>query len=250
MGQSRKAEVESKVLWVWPEMEKSPVSLGRALRGDRVSAARAVAAVSRQRVQPPPPHAHPPSPHPRPCSPPQKTGGFLCKTATSRCPRRRHSVGQRRQGMGGSYSHITSAGFCRCLDVTVSPCLMHIPAGRMKSPGMGRWKRRRAGRKAEGRRGSGEVATGPAAPRRVPNHEEMAKRGRSCVRPALRGLAGTSPRRGRRGQQPPKPGGLRWVSPDTGAGSAGPPVAPAPRCRSLWGRVPAPGDPVPLCLIR
>lgn len=56
--------------------------------------------------------------------------------------------------MGGSYSHITSAGFCRCLDVTVSPCLMHIPAGRMKSPGMGRWKwwRGRKKRKAEGSR--------------------------------------------------------------------------------------------------
>lgn len=40
--------------------------------------------------------------------------------------------------MGDSYSHITSAGFCRCLAVTVSPCLMHIPAGRMKSPGMGK----------------------------------------------------------------------------------------------------------------
>lgn len=59
--------------------------------------------------------------------------------------------------MGGSYSHITSAGFCRCLDVTVSPCLMHIPAGRMKSPGMGRWKWwRRRKRKAEGWRNSEE----------------------------------------------------------------------------------------------
>lgn len=97
-----------------------------------------------------------------PCTPvplsSPKTGGFLCKTEApaAGAGRRRRLGGAGRAGTGGSYSHITSAGFCRCLDVTVSPWLMHIPAGRMKSPGMGGWKRRRGRRKAEGwREGDG-----------------------------------------------------------------------------------------------
>lgn len=78
---------ERKVLWVWPEMEKSPVSLGQALPGDRAlpGLLKAFAVISSQRVKLPPlcrqqplpafPGTSPalptvcPSLHPCPCSP-------------------------------------------------------------------------------------------------------------------------------------------------------------------------------------
>lgn len=107
--------------------------------------------------------------------------------------------------------------------------------------------------------GLGAEGDSPGAPGTI-RGGETEERGGSCLRLVLPGSSGTSPRRGwcQRRQQPPEPGGLRWlcwVSSATGQlGGTGepPPFTPA----LLRGQSPAPGDPaqrpepVPLCLIR
>lgn len=186
-------------------------------------------------------HGSAPPLHPRPPSPER----FSCK--------RRLQLREPRwpgQGWGGSYSHITSAGRCRRLDVTVSPCLTHTPAGRMKIQGWGGWKRfqeeeeggRLKGEGGEGdqARGSGTGTAGLRVPRRRDGDGE-----RSCLCPVLPSSTGASTEVG---SSPQILGGLcrlRWVSLDagqgcgTGAASLGP---------GHPGEVGA--RPVPLCLIR
>lgn len=81
--------------------------------------------------------------------------------------------------MGGSYSHITSAAFGRCLDVTVSPCLMHIPAGRMEKSRDGDMEVVEG--KEEGKGWRGRARWG------VPSREgEMEEQGRTWCSPAPR----------------------------------------------------------------